>query len=518
MNYITALTHLGIKCQDPNGFYPHPTDCEKYYQCGGGIPYEYSCSSGTLWNDQLKNCDYNVQCSSESVTSESTTKSSTIEQITTTTSVSVITNGESASCLATICGKSTSEPISEEVRSQRDAASCTLDNASVEAIEPLRSSNPQNVKNVEAIFPESTFNQFFPDRHAAYTYSNFLKAIGKYPSICKTTEHCPRILANMFGHIQQETANLVYIEEINKSAYCADWSAWVVEAYPCVSGQMYYGRGAKQLSWNYNYGAFSNAMFGDSMVLLNNPDLVATTWLNFAASMWFYVTPQPPKPSMLQVLDGSWIPNAHDLASNLVAGFGVTTMIIIGAIECGSGSQQAQNRANYYTEYAKQLGVDISGEKLLCNDMQQFSKEGSAGGIAMYWAPEIQCSLVTWQTAYSALIEGDYSKCKGISPDCSSSETTSFSSETSTTMKIESTTRMEIESTTGTKSTTMKIESTSRKETESTTTMGSKSTTTSIPVTVTTANSEEGKIIVECHNFICSKFKSVHLKTETLYK
>ena len=162
--------------------------------------------------------------------------------------------------------------------------------------------------------------------------------------------------------------------------------------------------------------------------------------------MWFYVTPQPPKPSMLQVLDGSWIPNAHDLASNLVAGFGVTTMIINGAIECGSGSQQAQNWANYYTEYAKQLGVDISGEKLLCNDMHPFSDEGSAGGIAMYWAPETQCSLVTWQTAYSALIEGDYSKCKGIYPDCSSSET--------------------------------------------------KSTTTSIPVTVTTANSEENSTIM----------------------
>jgi hypothetical protein len=25
-------------------------------------------------------------------------------------------------------------------------------------------------------------------------------------------------------------------------------------------------RGAKQLSWNYNYGAFSTAMFGDSQV------------------------------------------------------------------------------------------------------------------------------------------------------------------------------------------------------------------------------------------------------------
>ena len=359
---------------------------------------------------------------------------SSIQPVSATTSNSAITTEESSSCSGTICGKSTSEPISDEIKYQRDSASCTLDNASVEAIEPLRSSNPQNVKNVEAIFPESIFNQFFPDRNVAYTYTNFLKAIGKYPSICRTADLCPKILANMFGHIQQETANLVYIEEINKSPYCADWSTWVVEAYPCVSGQMYYGRGAKQLSWNYNYGAFSNAMFGDAMILLNNPDLVATTWLNFAASMWFYVTPQPPKPSMLQVLDGSWVPNSQDLASNLVPGFGVTTMIINGALECGSWNQQAQNRANYYTQYAQQLGVDISGEKLLCNDMQQFSDQGSAGGVAMYWAPETQCSLVTWQTAYSALIEGDYSKCKGLSPTCETQTTSVTESATTTTL------------------------------------------------------------------------------------
>merc|ERR1711884_141865 len=243
-------------------------------------------------------------------------------------------------CTGTICGRETSEPITEEVRNQRETASCTLDNVAVNAISPLGASNPQNVKNVEAIFPESKFNEFLPTRDAAYTYTNFLKAIGKYPSICATTEHCPKILANMFGHFQQETAGLVYLEEINKSPYCADWSAWVNEAYPCAS-----------------------------------------------ASMWFYVTPQPPKPSMLQVLDGSWTPNSADQASNLVPGFGVTTMIINGALECGSWNQQAQNRATYYTDYAAKLGVDITGEKLTCSDMAQFSSSGSAGQMKLYWGP-----------------------------------------------------------------------------------------------------------------------------------
>ena len=287
----------------------------------------------------------------------------------------------------------------------------------MEAIIPGAATNPPNVKTVEQIFPESKFNEFFPTRNAAYTYTNFLRAIGKYPAICRTASTCPKILAGMFGHFQQETAGLFYLEEINKGAYCADWSAWVTAAYPCVGGQKYYGRGAKQLSWNYNYGAFSKAMFGDAEVLLEQPDLVATTWLNFASSMWFYVTPQPPKPSMLQVVEGSWQPNAADSAANLQPGFGATTMIINGALECGAGPSNptgASNRANYYRDFAARMGVDISGEKLTCSDSQPFPDTGSAGSLALYWAPESGCSLVKWQTAYSALVEGDYSACKGL--------------------------------------------------------------------------------------------------------
>ena len=67
---------------------------------------------------------------------------------------------------------------------------------------------------------------------------------------------------------------------------------------PCSPGKQYYGRGAKQLSWNYNYGAFSVAMYGDTETLLSAPELVADTWLNFASAFWFFVTPQPPKPSI----------------------------------------------------------------------------------------------------------------------------------------------------------------------------------------------------------------------------
>ena len=78
-------------CSDPNGFYPHPTDCQKYYQCGHGTPYEYTCPSGTLWNDDIKNCDWaaNVQCTSGpgSVTTTASPLSTQQPQSTTTSSL-----------------------------------------------------------------------------------------------------------------------------------------------------------------------------------------------------------------------------------------------------------------------------------------------------------------------------------------------------------------------------------------------------------------------------------------------
>jgi len=304
------------------------------------------------------------------------------------------------------------EPISEEVKKLR-ASTCSLENSQVEDVVPGRPNNPSNVRVLESVLPPKLFESFFPRAHSSYTYTNLLRAFAKFPAVCTSPELCRKILANMFAHFQQETAGLVYLREINKSNYCATWSNWVSAAYPCSAGKQYYGRGAKQLSWNYNYGAFSRAMYGDSSVLLKDPELVADTWLNFASALWFFVTPQPPKPSMLSLVDGSWQPNAEDQARGLKPGLGATTMAINGAIECGQSpgnSRASLNRQKAYKRFAKELGISIAGEKLDCRDMQSFSAQGSANP-AIYWAPEQGCRLVGWQTAFSALVEGDHNLC-----------------------------------------------------------------------------------------------------------
>jgi hypothetical protein len=51
-----------------------------------------------------------------------------------------------------------------------------------------------------------------------------------------------------------------------------------------------------QLSWNYNYGQFSNifapSTYNGKMELLKDPDRVAREgYIAMAAAIWFYMTP-----------------------------------------------------------------------------------------------------------------------------------------------------------------------------------------------------------------------------------
>ncbi|QDE37805.1 chitinase [Luteibacter pinisoli] len=325
----------------------------------------------------------------------------------------------------------------------------TLDNASVEAVQPGRMQNPANVRRVETILDAARFEHLFVLRAPEYTYEGFLKSIAKFPAICadqatpqEAEALCRKTLATMFAHFAQETGaheswrpeeeyrqGLHYVREMGMTeasdAYNGECghATWSTEAWPCgrwADGRFksYFGRGAKQLSYHFNYGPFSDAMYGDVNVLLDAPERVADTWLNLASATFFYVYPQPPKPSMLHIIDGTWQPNAADIADGRLPGFGVTTMVINGGVECGgTGPEHAAsaNRISYYRAFAATLGVPVDdGETLGCRNMQAFT-EASAAALPIYWENNWTttpgCKLVGYQTAFSALKEGDYVQC-----------------------------------------------------------------------------------------------------------
>ncbi|MET4142366.1 chitinase [Pedobacter sp. UYP1] len=144
--------------------------------------------------------------------------------------------------------------------------------------------------------------------------------------------------------------------------------------YPAVAGKRYYGRGPLQLSYNGNYGFASDCIFGDKNKLLSDPDLILKDpVVAFETAIYFWMTPQGIKPSAHEVITGKWKPSAADQAKGWVAGFGLVTNIINGAIECNHGEAVAamKNRTDYYQHYLRAFGATDT-RKCSCGSMQPF--------------------------------------------------------------------------------------------------------------------------------------------------
>jgi hypothetical protein len=85
------------------------------------------------------------------------------------------------------------------------------------------------------------------------------------------------------------------------------------------------------------------------MHLLENPHLVAEDgYTVFSSALWFYMTPQAPKPSMHDIVTGHFQPNDADTAAGISGGFGSTINVINGGGECGWASPLAAKRGGYY--------------------------------------------------------------------------------------------------------------------------------------------------------------------------
>lgn len=211
---------------------------------------------------------------------------------------------------------------------------------------------PSTGSGFAGIVPRQIFEALFPNRDSFYSYDGLVAATQKYVSFCNegSDEQCKREASAFLANIAHETGDLKYIQEENTANwphYCDSTNT----TYPCALGKTYHGRGPIQLSWNYNYGACGAALGID---LLNNPDLVSTdSAIAFMTALWFWMTPQSPKPS------------CHDAIRT--SGFGMTINIINGGIECGKGqiTPQAQHRIQLYEQFTRQLSV-TPGENLSC--------------------------------------------------------------------------------------------------------------------------------------------------------
>ncbi|KAI6203945.1 hypothetical protein M3Y94_00615300 [Aphelenchoides besseyi] len=159
--------------------------------------------------------------------------------------------------------------------------------------------------------------------------------------------------------------------------------------YPCgngTSGQnyksCYFGRGAIQISYNYNYGAFQDWLKTQNINvdLLTNPNLVMTKMdppLAIMASLWFYMTPQPPKPAMHDIVIGNWNAGSQNTAAGFSGPiFGPTSLIINNecngedtAVPGGGGENRRIKAFKWFTRY---FGVSAGSDKTLtCKNMPE---------------------------------------------------------------------------------------------------------------------------------------------------
>ena len=296
---------------------------------------------------------------------------------------------------------------------------------------------------------ETQWDLAFPLADDIYTYDNFLKAVAKFPAFCNETnlkdssnvawtveDTCKRELASIFAHWGQETGardpgegefwtqGLYYVQEVRCNLGAVDptcdykSSDWTASVWPPAPGKQYYGRGPFQLSWNYNYGQFSNVFapsaYNSKQYLLENPEVLQTDGdAAMTAGIWFYMTPQDPKPSMHDVMTGYFEPNAADTTAKLGANFGTTTNIINGGQECGFVSSKAVSRGEYYLEWLNYFGLDAE-EDIGCAEQTSFPA-GGAGDVAGYWdqnwSGPTECRLVNYMTQYSVVARDDYKRC-----------------------------------------------------------------------------------------------------------
>ncbi|KAI9107764.1 hypothetical protein K1719_021100 [Acacia pycnantha] len=246
---------------------------------------------------------------------------------------------------------------------------------------------PEPSGGLADIISRDTFEQMLMHRDDArcpatgfYTYDAFIQAAKSFLAFATTgdADTRKREAAAFLAQTSHETTGgwpdapggpyawgYCFKEEVARGDYCAP-----SEEYPCAPGKQYYGRGPIQLSWNYNYGQAGTALKED---LLNNPDLVATDpLLSFETALWFWMTPQSPKPSCHDVMTGSWTPSDADVAAGRLPGYGTVTNIINGGLECGIGPDpRVEDRIGFYKRYCDILGVDY-GDNLDCNSQRPF--------------------------------------------------------------------------------------------------------------------------------------------------
>lgn len=260
---------------------------------------------------------------------------------------------------------------------------------------------------ISAWFTQAMYDEMFPNMCATgcsgcglLTYNCMVAATLLFPEIASSSdiEANKREIAGWLGIMSQETTGggcMQPVQDIGggqcqcsptwcdgqPNGGCAAWGMCkIAEAggtyctssstWPCQEGRSYKGRGPKQLSYNYNYGQFSEEFCGDKMVLLENPDWVETNkLLAWTSAAWFWMTGgacnsaagEICKPGVHEVFTGTKTMCPADIEAGRVHGLGWATNVVNGGLECGPEQDTCDyrvwSRVRFYEHFCDVLGV-----------------------------------------------------------------------------------------------------------------------------------------------------------------
>ncbi|KAL5202838.1 hypothetical protein ABZP36_013790 [Zizania latifolia] len=236
---------------------------------------------------------------------------------------------------------------------------------------------------VASVVTRDLFDRMLPHRNDAacpargfYTYGTFVAAASAFPAFAATgdAETRKREVAAFLAQTSHATSGGPYswgycYREVKgaTSDFCAPNARW-----PCAPGKAYHARGPMQIAYNYNYGAAGEAIGAD---LLGNPELVATDpTVAFKTALWLWMTPRSPRqPSCHAVVTGQWTPAPADRAAGRAPGYGLTTNILTGGLQCAAPDAGASGtgRVAFYKRYCDMLDVSY-GQNMDCYGQAPF--------------------------------------------------------------------------------------------------------------------------------------------------
>lgn len=262
--------------------------------------------------------------------------------------------------------------------------------------EPIGEGEPPSREPIfDSVITEKLFGKYAPNRNAIYTLASLKKAAKRFPKFLNegSDDARKREAAAFLANVTQEAGepscadgtpvtlgkcldgeaiylnSLIYVEEVMCSGEqdaaaqekcSADYCDAANQDYLCQTtptgdkNKQFFGRGALQLSWNYNYGAFGKAIGEPD--LWKNPQRVAEDGeLAFASAIWFWMNSRG--------ASGKSTPHEAMVSGE---GFGRTIAVINGGIECSAPNNPAAlNRVAYYEQICDKFDVD-PGQNLQC--------------------------------------------------------------------------------------------------------------------------------------------------------